>query len=177
MPGNPKVIILSEHLRGQSFELTEEEYTVGRTEECDICIPDPTVSSHHCSLVRLEQGGYKVVDKGSTNGTRVNGARIENEAQALVNSDILQVGGVEMLFDCEETRANGATSTHTVINLEVPEGPELSVPEMQNFSPFGTKRGGPENKKVLMIMGTVIAILAAAVVISLVILLVKLVSL
>ena len=65
----------------------------------------------------------------------------------------------------------------TAANLEEADGAELAVPEMQNFSPFGAKRGGPENKKVLMIMGTVIAVLAAAVVISLVILLVKLVSL
>lgn len=174
----PKVIILSEHLRGQSFELTQEEHPIGRTEDCDICIPDPTVSSHHCRLVREENGGYAVYDEGSTNGTRVNGVRIEGGPHELVNSDILQVGGVEMLFDCEETRQTGASTTHTVINLEETKTGELPVPEMRNFSPFGkSSKGafGRENKKVVLILGAVIALLTAAVVISLVVFIIKVV--
>ncbi len=179
MAGSPKVIILSEHLRGQSFELNQAEHVIGRTEDCDICIPDPTVSSHHCKLVREDgEGNYIVCDQGSTNGTRVNGVRIEEGTpHTLVNSDILQVGGVEMLFDCEETRQTGASTTHTVINLEETKTGELPVPEMENFSPFKSKKGAPgrENKKVALILGGVIAALAAIVVIFLVVLLVKLV--
>ena len=179
MAGTPKVIILSEQLRGQSFELTKEEYSIGRTEDCDICVPDPTISSHHCTLRSAEAGGYAVTDEGSTNGTRVNGEKIEaKETQALVNSDILQVGGVEMLFDCEDTRGTGATSTHTVINLENTKTGEMPVSEMANFSPFGPKFGDmrSESKKTKLILACVIGLLIVAVLVSLVVLLFKMVG-
>jgi len=134
MAGIPKIVVLSEQLRGQSFELVEDSYSVGRTEDCDICIPDPTVSTHHCTLKRNPNGGFIVVDEGSTNGTRVNGAKLtEYTEQELNNSDILQVGGIEMLFDCEETRATG-TSTQTVVQINTSSSDAVS--DMDGFSPY-----------------------------------------
>ena len=70
MAGTPKLIILSEQLRGQRFELIEDLYTCGRVEGRDICIVDPTISTHHCDFIKQE-GSYLLIDKGSTNGTRV----------------------------------------------------------------------------------------------------------
>lgn len=99
MAQTPKLIILSEQLRGQSFELAKDEYTIGRGEDCDICIPDPTVSVLHATLVKTDDGTYEARDVGSENGTRVNGRRIGQAGQILVNSDLVQVGGVEMLYD------------------------------------------------------------------------------
>jgi len=162
MAGTPKLIVLSEQLRGQAFELTEESYTVGRTESCNVCIPDPTISSHHCTLVRLSNGSYGVRDEGSTNGTRVNGVRMEGEdVQPLVHSDILQVGSVEMLFDCESTRTDGGT-TQTVINLEDSQAGDVAVPEMANLGgTHGTRRGGlhRENRRHTLIIWCVIGAL------------------
>ena len=52
MAQNPKLVLLSEKLRGKSFELDREMLTVGRREQCDICIKDSTLSSHHCDFIR-----------------------------------------------------------------------------------------------------------------------------
>jgi len=162
MAGTPKLIVLSEQLRGKSFELTEETCAVGRTEACAVCIPDPTISGHHCTLVRLSNGSYGVRDEGSTNGTRVNGVKMEGEdVQPLVHSDILQVGGVEMLFDCESTRTDGGT-TQTVIMLADTETGGVSVPEMTNLGgTHGTRRGGlhRENQKQMMLIWCAIGFL------------------
>jgi pSer/pThr/pTyr-binding forkhead associated (FHA) protein len=179
MAGTPKLIVLSEQLRGQAFELAEESYTVGRTEACDVCIPDPTISGHHCTLVRLSNGSYGVRDEGSTNGTRVNGVRMEgDEVQPLVHSDILQVGSVEMLFDCESTRTDGGT-TQTVINLEETHTGDVAVPDMANLGgTHGTRRGGlhRENRKHAVILWAVIGALAFLVLVGLVIFVVVLKS-
>lgn len=166
MAGTPRVIILSEQLRGQSFELNEEQYTIGRTEACDICVPDPTISGHHCTLVQLDSGSYGARDEGSTNGTRVNGVKLEPEdIQPLVHSDILQVGGVEMLFDCESTRTSGST-TQTVINLEETQTGDVMVSDMANLggNTHGTRRGGlqREDHKQNVIVWAVIGLLALA---------------
>lgn len=166
MAGIPKIIVLSEQLRGQSFELTEEQYTVGRSEECGICIPDPTISGTHCTLVRSDEGSYRVVDSGSTNGTRVNGVRVQT--QELVNSDILQIGGVEMLFDCEEKSVTSVLSTQTNINLEETAA-SLEIRETDNLSPFGSRTSGGrgEGRKTTMWILVAIGALAVAVLVVL----------
>jgi hypothetical protein len=46
---------------------------VGRSERCDICLPDPTVSQSH-AVLKLERDGYTVKDGGSTNGVFIDGA-------------------------------------------------------------------------------------------------------
>jgi len=55
-------------------DLTEDLITVGRIEDNLIAIVDPSVSSRHAQLAK-DDGDYVLRDLGSTNGTRVNGAK------------------------------------------------------------------------------------------------------
>ena len=48
---------------------------VGRREDCDVVLADPTVSRVH-AVVMLFGGQLVVLDRESTNGTRVNGRRV-----------------------------------------------------------------------------------------------------
>jgi hypothetical protein len=109
----------------------------------------------------------------------VNGVRMEgDEVQPLVHSDILQVGSVEMLFDCESTRTDGGT-TQTVINLEETHTGDVAVPDMANLGgTHGTRRGGlhRENRKHAVILWAVIGALAFLVLVGLVIFVVVLKS-
>jgi adenylate cyclase len=62
----------------QTFELkTGGPQVVGRAPTSDIPVFDPTISRRHAELV-TEDGGVRVRDLGSSNGTFLNGARIEN---------------------------------------------------------------------------------------------------
>ena len=170
MAGNKRIIVLSEQLRGQSFDLTAERYTVGRHEDCSVCLPDPTISSHHCTLVRTESGAYELQDEGSTNGTRVNGVRVKT--QKLVNSDIVQVGAIEMLFDSDEKGDSGTASTQTGINLQSSAG-TTTISEVPNFSPFGSRSGIGKSKgnwSSRIIAGVVGLLIIAAVVVLVVLL-------
>lgn len=132
----PKAIILSEMMRGKSFELVNDVYTIGRTEDNDICIPDGTLSSKHCQLIR-ENDTFKVVDQGSTNGTRINGERIMEEY--LKSSDILQVGGIEILFDSEDSSQKSTNTTKTNINLDM-NGTFNDLSNMKNINPIKTTK-------------------------------------
>ena len=138
MATTSKLVVLSEPLRGQSFELAQEEFTIGRSEDCNLCIPDPTISGKHCTLRRQENGTYVLQDHESTNGSRVNGMRVQS--QKLANSDILQLGGVELLFETTEKTVTSVLSTQTNINLATSSG-KVPVSEMANFSPFGSRSG------------------------------------
>ena len=165
---NPKLVILSEQLRGQTFELTADSYMIGRAEPADICIPEATISSRHCVLQRGEDGGYTAHDMGSTNGTRINGVRIEQ--QRLMSTDILQVGSVEILYDCEEESIHKGLSTQTKIDLEKTAG-GVQAPELENLNPFqvGRRKSGSRTLKYVFIG---VIVLLAIVVIALIIILV-----
>lgn len=57
----------------------EGPVSVGRSPDCTICIPDDFVSGNHARLF-LEDGALFVEDLGSTNGTWVNGERVQRGA-------------------------------------------------------------------------------------------------
>ena len=59
---------------------------VGRTDDCDLPIADPTVSRRHAEL-DLTESGLRLRDAGSTNGTFVDGRRV-SEAVALPGAQI-----------------------------------------------------------------------------------------
>ena len=137
MAGIPKLIVLSEQLRGKSFELTKDLHTVGRSDERDICIKDPTISTYHCEFIR-NGNSYTLRDNNSTNGTRVNNVPVSE--QALQNSDILQIGGVEILYDCDDKSVTTVMRTKTGIDLESTEVGVSTVRRMDNFSPISARK-------------------------------------
>ncbi len=57
------------------FPLDADVLTVGRDEEADIRVDEALVSRHHARIER-RSGRYFVLDLGSTNRTRVNGAAV-----------------------------------------------------------------------------------------------------
>lgn len=61
---------------GMTYLLPLGNTTVGRHPDSDIFLNDVTVSRHHCRFVVTEEG-LSVEDSGSTNGTYVNEARVD----------------------------------------------------------------------------------------------------
>ena len=80
--------------RGLTFQLSDE-LTVGRAPGCQVCVVDDTfVSQLHARVFTLA-GVPHVEDLGSTNGTFLNGKRVESPVP-LQRGDHLQVGGTVM---------------------------------------------------------------------------------
>lgn len=161
MGGSPKITLLSEQLRGKSFELTKDVYTVGRIDERDICIMDPTISTFHCTFTK-SGSTYTLRDNNSTNGTRVNNVPITE--QDLQNSDIIQMGDVEMLYYCEEKPTQTTTRTLTGINLTDNLSSSSSVTKMEAISPKSIDDAKEKNKSTQMIIFGVLGALGLAVV-------------
>ena len=72
---------------GMSYVLTPGNTTVGRHPESDIFLNDVTISRQHCRFV-LGDGKLVVEDSGSTNGTYVNDARVD-EAQLRAGDEVV----------------------------------------------------------------------------------------
>jgi serine/threonine-protein kinase len=66
---------------------------IGRATDNDVVIPasDTMVSRYHCTVTRRSDGGYEVVDVGSTNGVYVNGTKITGRVR-LSEKDTVRIG-------------------------------------------------------------------------------------
>ena len=90
--GGIHIVVLSGSARGTSRPLGDK-VRVGKAPDNDLVLGDDTVSRHHCELTRANDGVH-VRDLGSTNGTRVQGARV---SEAIVQpGTVLKVGEVEI---------------------------------------------------------------------------------
>lgn len=69
--------------------------TLGRAAGADFIVEAALVSRVHCRLTALPDGGLEVRDLDSTNGTYVNGQRVD--AVRLASGDRVQVGRVELV--------------------------------------------------------------------------------
>jgi pSer/pThr/pTyr-binding forkhead associated (FHA) protein len=68
----PRLVSLDGH---PDIPLDQFAVVVGRHRQCHVRIASPRVSRRHCCLA-LHSDGVVVRDLGSTNGTRINGRRI-----------------------------------------------------------------------------------------------------
>ncbi len=80
---------------GQSFPMTGEKMTIGRSPETDVFLDDVTVSREHATLVR-RGGEWYLDDSGSLNGTYVNRQRVDSHR--LEDGDELQVGKYKLTY-------------------------------------------------------------------------------
>ncbi|MEU0839540.1 FtsK/SpoIIIE domain-containing protein [Streptomyces sp. NPDC005962] len=81
---------------GLSFALTPGTHAVARSSSAEVCLRDPDVSRRgHARLEVSPDGQAVVVDRGSTNGTYVDGVRVTDRA-ALSAGSVLQTGSDEL---------------------------------------------------------------------------------
>ncbi|MGY1601963.1 FhaA domain-containing protein [Geodermatophilus sp. SYSU D00815] len=80
---------------GTRHTLTSGRNIIGRGTEADIRLPDTGVSRKHVDVV-LDNGTAIAEDLGSTNGTLVNGRRINR--QALSDGDVIRIGHSVLVY-------------------------------------------------------------------------------
>src|SRR5437588_11708467 len=91
-------------MQGREFALGSRPLTLGRSDENDVVLSDEVASRAHAEL-RHENGLYILEDRGSTNGTFVNGARAT--VHQLEPGDQIAIGDDVFRFEVGEDR--GAT--------------------------------------------------------------------
>ncbi|OBH48760.1 FHA domain-containing protein [Mycobacterium mantenii] len=80
---------------GATFVLNQPVMNAGRHPASDIFLDDITVSRRHAEF-RTENGEFRVVDRGSLNGTYVNRAAVDSAV--LANGDVVQIGNFRLIF-------------------------------------------------------------------------------
>ena len=83
---------------GEDFALNSSQLTVGRGLRNDIAISSDEYASARHARFEPRQDGVWVQDLGSTNGTYLNGARLEHP-RLLAPGDIIRVGETDLRFE------------------------------------------------------------------------------
>lgn len=154
----PVLVGLSTDYQGKSFDLEDDDVTIGRSDENVITLNNASVSGFHCSLKR--QGfSYLLADLQSTNGTRVNGQPITETV--LQDRDIIHFGSLEFLYADHKPEAEDfdALRTQEILPaVEVDDDPVTRPETFSSVSPFAQARKEPQTKWGLLI--SIIGILA-----------------
>ncbi len=82
--------------KGARFMVDKKTTILGRGEDCDIIVAEAVVSRHHTKIVRMGPKCF-LYDLKSTNGTLVNGQRVEQHV--LEDGDEIQIGVTVFLFE------------------------------------------------------------------------------
>ena len=91
-----RLIMLAGPTPGEEYPLVDERLTIGRAEDATISVNHNSVSRLHCEVHALGEGRFEIVDKGSSNGVRVNGADLR---RGIVEAgDIIELGDVKFKF-------------------------------------------------------------------------------
>jgi len=93
------VVVKSPDLEeGSDFELNSAQLTIGRGRQNDIAIStDEYASARHARFEPRRDGAW-VQDLGSTNGTYLNGARLDRPRR-LTQGDIVRVGETDLRYE------------------------------------------------------------------------------
>ena len=122
---------MSGDFKGREYPIEQGEITIGRKADNMILLDHPTISSHHCRILR--SGDSCVLqDLDSTNGTRVNSRDVKESA--LHHKDLIQLGSIEFLFDAPELASSGAR--YTDADAEVATGTMSAPQDFASISPF-----------------------------------------
>ncbi len=77
--------------------INQSEIALGKAPHNRVVLNDTTVSSSHATILTRD-GGYSIIDLGSSNGTFVNGTRLTTEAWTMKHGDRIQLGKVMFTF-------------------------------------------------------------------------------
>ena len=73
--------------------------TLGRSRQCDVMLDDPNVSRTHAEI-RPRGGSWVINDLGSTNGSRLNGRKLDG-SEVLKPGDEIELGTSRLTFELE----------------------------------------------------------------------------
>jgi RsiW-degrading membrane proteinase PrsW (M82 family) len=108
-------------LTGQSYDLETGFLTVGRGEMCSVRLDPITerIASKQHAFIEAKFDGYYLTDNQSTNGTFINGERVQTAK--LRSGDIVQFG------------RNGVTASISIKDSVLPSVPAQDVPAKEAF--------------------------------------------
>jgi DNA segregation ATPase FtsK/SpoIIIE, S-DNA-T family len=157
-----EVVISGGPATGASFQLSPGEHLLGRGADCALSIDDQALSNQHLALVVSDDGRVDVVDKGSRNGTLVEGVPLDaGQPRPLEPGEVVRAG--RTLLELAPLPAPAATA------VPDPEGfvpfnrpPRVHRPLEPQLRPFPPPPGDPHRSRLPMAAALIPLVLGVA---------------
>jgi len=134
--------VLEGRQSGKSIPLNVKQFLIGREQDCHLRPNSDLVSRHHCVL-SIDDYTVRVRDLGSTNGTFVNGERIQGQV-VLKPGDHLAVGKLTFELVVGDRARPAAPAT-----VPVPEAVETSAGDSETLDIPATAAAETDDTTVL----------------------------
>ncbi|MCH0539266.1 FHA domain-containing protein [Streptomyces sp. MUM 203J] len=140
----PRLVGHQGSLAGQQFPIGTTPTTLGRNGENSVVISGGNVSRFHAE-VRREGHGFVLYDRGSSNGTRVNGTRVTSHE--LQPGDLIAIGS-------ETFRFEAADAMETILDFSVlrPLGTSGTAPAAGPVLSVTVSGGGPVGLSLALLL-------------------------
>lgn len=140
-----RLLITQGNDSGQDLEVIPgKSYTIGRAIENDFVLTDIAVSRKHFDL-RFEGGSWLLADRGSGNGTLVNG-NIEDQPFLLANGDLIEIGNTTFRFEQAGGTPRPAAGTYD-ISVDEDEPSTLAGKPLRSADEIATPSHVPPSKR------------------------------
>lgn len=140
----PSLFVIRGNDQGTRFELEGSVITIGRDSSNTVQLHDSGVSRHHAEIRRVENR-FRLVDLNSSNGTLVNGKRIQEHW--LNSGDQIQMGRTLMLFTSppEDAERDAPWNVSITAEPEAERSQIVSVVSQEEGNRLITGQGVPED--------------------------------
>ncbi len=122
---NGALIILQNAYTKKEYPVLFWENSIGRSKNCDIVIPDSTISRDHAVLFRRKNGWF-ISDTNSKYGVLVNGKKIKDKTKLNIN-DTISLGATTLnLLKASDSR-DISSNYEPSINISSPLNPSRNL--------------------------------------------------
>ena len=103
-----KLVVTAGEIDQREFRF-DGDIVIGRSSDCDVRIPRPSISRHHAKI-RLTHGRYYITDLKAPHGIILNGTRVRKSE--LRDGDRIQLGDCELAFQLSEDSVLPQSEVH-----------------------------------------------------------------
>lgn len=118
----------------------QREFIVGRAPGADVVVKEPAISGTHCKFIFNPDDTVVLQDLDSSNGTFVNGQRVEDGPQAVRDGDVVALGAFETVFrspaSAQGKKSFGATTGPVIDLASTPKRDTATAITLKSLSPF-----------------------------------------
>lgn len=142
LPPKAYLVLVINGRVSHSFPLRDEVIDVGRDKDNSVVVADQKVSRQHASLTPIEDT-FIIIDRGSANGTYLNGVLISQPVR-LKDNDRITIGDTTFLFAVQIPEAE-------TLDRPAPASPVFSPQPVVSNSPL--QLASLQDKPVWMLVG------------------------
>lgn len=122
-----KLVVSQNGMVEGHYFLDKPRFTLGRLLQSDICLNHPSVSNLHAVIVTLSND-HILEDIGSTNGTLINGEKIDKHI--LQNNDTIELGCYQLKYVNQRANSDMDFDKTMITTAAVMEAGQLSAKPM-----------------------------------------------